>query len=451
MTRRDPRGNPVSTDSTAALEASEHGLWRMMSFYGTPLDDLDTAIAADPAWPLPRLMKAGFLLGLTEPSLAAEATLLLDGVSSTARGNEREQRHLAALRHLEAGDWSGAADAWGGILGDHPRDALALQWANLFDFHRGDARLLHDRVAAALPSWPEDDALHPYALALQAFGLEETGRYAEAEVAGRRALAGAARVPWAIHAVAHVMEMQGRHEEGARWMADWRRHWGAQPGDGSLGAGAEPNGFAGHLGWHEALFALEGLDVDTARRCFDDYLDASRIEITLQRVDAASLLWRLDLLGAGVGDRWRALLAGWPLDDASAGHSLFNDAHATLALIGAGETARARAWIARSLEGAAQRSGWNAELSREIGAPLLRGLLAFGEGRFGEATETIAPLRGRLSRIGGSHAQRDVVEQTLLAAAVRGGDRAAARALHEARTRAKPDTPLSEWWARSLR
>src|SRR5664279_2629041 len=400
MTRRDPRGNAVSTDSAVALDASERALWRMMSFYGTPIEDLEAALRADPSWLLPRVMKAGFLLGLTEPSLHAEATAALaDAAASATHANERERAHLDAVQRLAAGDWTGAAERWGDILRAHPRDALALQWAHLFDFHRGDAAALLHRAEAVLPAWPDDDPLHPYVLALHAFGLEESGQLAEAEATGRRALAGTARVPWAIHAVAHVMEMQGRHEEGARWMADWRRDWGARAGDGT---GADPNGFAGHLGWHEALFALEGLDTDTALRRFDDYLDATHIEITLQRVDAASLLWRLHLLDVDVGARWQALLAGWPLDADVAGHSVFNDAHATMALIGAGEIARARDWVALCIDAAESRSGWNHDLSGEVGAPLLRGLLAFGTGDFGSAAAKIAPLRETLARIGGS-------------------------------------------------
>jgi len=241
--------------------------------------------------------------------------------------------------------------------------------------------------------------------------------------------------------------MQGRHEEGARWMGQWRRHWDARKDDGS---GGEPNGFVGHLGWHEALFALESLDTETALRIFDDYLDAGRIEITLQRVDAAALLWRLRLLGADVGDRWQQLIAAWPLDAATAGHSVFNDAHATLALIGAGAPDRARDWVALSIDAAERRAGWNGDVSRELGAPLLRGLLAFGTGDPAAAAATIAPLRARLARIGGSHAQRDVVEQTLLAAAASGADRVAGRALLAQRICAKPATPLSEWWSRAL-
>jgi len=449
MNRFDPRGNPVSTASAAALDASERALWRMMSFYGTPLADLDAALAADPRWPLPLLMKAGFLLSLTEASLIGAADALLDEAARLDLGDDRERDHLVALRRLAAGDAVGAGEGWQDVLRRHPRDALALQWLHLLDFYRGDASQLLGHVEAALPAWRDDDPLHPYVLALHAFGLEESGRYDEAEAAGRQALAGAARVPWAIHAVAHVMEMQGRHEEGARWMGRWRRDWGARDGEGD-GAAPEPNGFAGHLGWHEALFALEGLDTATALRVFDDYLDASRIEITLQRVDAAALLWRLRLLGADVGDRWNRLLVAWPLDSATAGRSVFNDAHATMALIGAGSPAQAQEWVALCIDEAERRAGWNREVSRELGAPLMHGLLAFGAGDFTAAAAAMAPLRQRLARIGGSHAQRDVVEQTLLAAAAHGADRDAGRALLAARTRAKPATPLSEWWSRAL-
>jgi hypothetical protein len=233
--------------------------------------------------------------------------------------------------------------------------------------------------------------------------------------------------------------MKGRHEEGRRWMATWRAHWG------------EGNGFAGHLGWHEALFALESRDHAGALAAFDAYLRAEANEITLQRVDAASMLWRLQLHGADVGERWRALLARWPVDDADgAGHSAFNDLHVLLALLGAGEHRRAEAWAARAIQAAAARPGWNREVMAELGVPLLHGVLAFGAGRHDEATQQLAPLRQRLARVGGSHAQRDVVDQTLLAAAVRGSDRSVGRALLAQRLRERPPTPLSEWWARGL-
>ena len=240
-----------------------------------------------------------------------------------------------------------------------------------------------------------------------------------------------ARVPWAIHAVAHVMEMQGRHAEGAVWMAIWRPFWGVG------------NGFAAHLGWHEALFALEARDHAKALELFDLYLDAEANEITLQRVDAASLLWRLALHGADVGDRWQRLLAGWALSDPSAtGGSAFNDLHALLALLGAGE--RGAGALDERVAGRADRSGpWNREVSRSVATPLMQGLVAFAEGRFADAARLLQPLRGAAgARLGGSHAQRDVIDQTLLAAAARGGARRSRPRLLAERARARANTPL---------
>ena len=440
----DAHGNAVSTASRGALESSERALWRMMSFYGAPTDDLDAAVAADPAWSLPHAMKAGFLLGLTEPSLRGDALAALAVAERLTGGaNERERAHLVALRLLAAGDWAGAGAAWNALLVDNPRDALALQWGHLFDFYRGDAAMLRQRVARVLPEWSDDFPLHPYVLGLYAFGLEESNLHGEAEAVGRHALAGTARVPWAIHAVAHVMEMQGRHEDGRRWMAHRRADWGAL--DGEL-----RNGFAGHLGWHEALFALESLDHAGALTAYDAFLPADAHEITLQRVDAASLLWRFDLLGVEVGPRWQALVAGWPLGDEAAGQSAFNDVHALIALIGAGESRRARAWVAAATAAGAAGAGWNRAVMGRLGAPLMHGLVAFGQGRFDAAADALVALRDGAALLGGSHAQRDVIEQTLLSACARGSRHALGRALYNERSMARPATPLRDWWAHRL-
>jgi hypothetical protein len=441
----DPRGNPVSAVSAQALEASERALWRMMSFYGTPIDDLDAAIAAEPAWPLPRLMKAGFLLSLTEPSVVDDARALVASVpdSGEGSGNARERAHRAALVRLAAGDWAGAADAWSAILREHPRDALALQWAHLFDFYRGDLAQLAGRVAPLLAGWPVDDPLHPYVLALHAFGLEESGRYAEAEATGRRALAADARVPWAIHAVAHVMEMQGRHDEGLDWMAARRSHWGAHDtSDGGPGRTASPATSAG------------------TRRCSRSRRSRSRARSRSSTTTSTS-----------AGSRSRCS-ASTPHRCSGASRS----SAATSAIAGvrsspAGgstrrpraircSTTRTRRWRssapATSCErasGSRSRSprpsgkgGWNGAVARTIGAPLLHGIVDFGVGDFDRATERIASTRAALISFGGSRAQRDVVDQTLLAAAAQGRDKSVGSALVAERLNTKPQTPLTEHW-----
>ncbi len=443
MGHRDIRGNPCSSASASAREAADRALWRMMAFYDTPLADLDEAAAADPGWCLPPLMKAGFLLSLTEPGLQAEAAAHLAQARALAgEATPRERAHLEATQRVLDGRWAEALAVWDTLLTEYPRDALALQWAHLWDFYRGDANALRLRPARVLPEWDEADPLYPCLLALWAFGLEECNLHPQAEEAGRRALALDPRVPWAVHAVAHVMEMQGRFEDGSNWLRQTQPQW------------ADGNGFACHLWWHKALFRLEALDLAGALRLVDTHFSGEALQITLNRVDAAALLWRLHLLGQDVSAHARALADGWPSDDSHAGHYAFNDLHRVLALVAAGEGARAEAWTARCAEralAAGDAGHGNHPVAREVGLPLMRGLLALARGDADAAVDLMAPVRARSARFGGSHAQRDLIDQTLLAAAAAGRRTSLGRALLNERLMAKPTTPLTRHWAGRLR
>jgi len=426
----DRRGNPVSTASGAALEHAETALWRMMSFFDAPVADIDAALAADPRWMLPHVMRAGFLLTLTEPSLMPPVhEALAQAETLTAAATGRERAHLDAARRCAGGDWSGACEAWGRILADHPRDLYALQWAHLFDFYRGDAAQLKARPEATLRALPADDPLRPYVLGMHAFGLEESGELSMAEAVGREAVTSTAKVPWATHAVAHVMEMQGRHEDGLRWLTEREADW------------SQGNGFAGHHWWHRALFHLEGMDLPAALALYDAQLASDKVTLTLQRLDGAALLWRIHLLGGDVGSRWDDAARGWDLSATPAGHSAFNDLHALMVLIGQGRHADAQGLVAAAQAQADASRASNAAMSREVGLPLMRGLLAWSQGRLDEAAAQIAPARRIAHLFGGSHAQRDLITQTLLAC---GTDVLAERAQTPA------DTPLTQYWRARL-
>ena len=442
MSYPDVRGNPCSSPSRSARAAAEQALWRMMSFYGTPLADLDEAIAADPAWLLPHVMKAGFLLGLTEAAHDADVeTHLARAHALSTQATARERGHLEAVQMVAQGRWHAACRVWDELLIEHPLDALALRWVQLWDFYRGDAAGLRQRPARVLPLWDEADPLFPHVLSLHAFGLEENNLYPQAEEAGRRALAADARVPWAVHAVAHVMEMQGRFEEGSAWLRTHQAAW------------AEGNGFAAHLWWHKSLFRLEAMDLNGVLRLVDSHLSGEALQVTLQRVDAAAMLWRLHLLGQDISGQGKALLQGWQLPDSEAGHYAFNDVHAVMAMLTAGQMQRAEAWVARCAEralGAEDARRANHSMAREVGLPLMRGLLAFGRGDFDGAANLIYPVRGGAQRLGGSHAQRDLIDQTLLAAASQGHRRNLGRALINERCMAKPMTPLTRHWSERL-
>ena len=438
----DLRGCPTGSDVPAAREAAEQALWRMMSFYDVPLADLDTAAAHDPGWALPHVMKAGFLASLTEPGVLAEAAAHLATARALTRdAPAREQRHLEAVQQVLDGRWQAACRTWDELLLEHPTDALALQWAHLWDFYRGDSPQLRLRPARALPAWAEGDPLRPLVMGLYAFGLEENNLYAQAEDAAREALAIDARGPWAVHAVAHVMEMQGRHEEGGVWLRQHQAAW------------AEGNGFACHLWWHKALFRLEALDTAGVLRLMDTHLSGAALQITLNRVDAASMLWRLHLLGEDVSALAAAVADGWDTAEAACGYYAFNDVHHVLALLAAGRVAAAEGWAARCAARAldaedARRS--NHPMAREVGLPLMRALIAHARGAHDEAAAALYAVRGAAQRFGGSHAQRDLIDLSLLTAAARGSRRDIGRALINERRLAKPVTPLTRHWIEQM-
>jgi hypothetical protein len=445
MTPRDVRGLPCSSASEEARAACEQALWRMMSFYDLPLADLDRAIEADPSWAMPHIMKAGFLASLTEPGLLPEARAhWAQGEARAGTAHPRERAHVQAVQELLAGRWHAACRIWDDQLVLYPRDALALQWAHLWDLYRGDVAQLRGRAARALPEWEEGDPLRPLVMGLYAFGLEENQLYGAAEDLGRRALELDPRGPWAIHAVAHVMEMQGRFEEGSAWLRQQKGHW------------AEGNGFACHLWWHKALFRLEALDVAGVLRIVDAHLSGPAVPATLHRVDAAAMLWRLHLLQEDVSSAAAQLAQDWPADGNEAGHYAFNDVHRVLAWLAAGRVDAAEAWVARCAATAMQAEDAaraNHALARDVGLPLMRGLLAFARGQFAKACGQIYAVRGSAQRLGGSHAQRDLIDLTVLAAAAAAGGldhQALGRALLNERVAGKGFTPLARHWQERL-
>jgi len=155
-------------------------------------------------------------------------------------------------------------------------------------------------------------------------------------------------------------------------------------------------------------------------------------------VDASALLWRLHLRGVDVGQRWNLVADGWQADKPDGAYP-FNDVHAMLAFAGAGRDEAARELLARQGTAAFEGPGDGPMMLREIGSPATLAIRAFGEGRFGDCVELLRPVRNRAARFGGSHAQRDLLDQTLIEAARRDGQLALVDALEAERGYAKPE------------
>jgi hypothetical protein len=145
-------------------------------------------------------------------------------------------------------------------------------------------------------------------------------------------------------------------------------------------------------------------------------------DVALELLDATALLWRLQLEGISVGDRWPPLAQAWTRMLAP-GFYPFNDMHAIMAYVGVGDLARA-AEVVTALErvvaeGDRATTGW--QMTSAVGLPVCRSLLHFGRGRYPQVLDELLPIRTRVHEFGGSHAQRDAVERTLLEAAIRAG------------------------------
>lgn len=429
MNTFDHAGNPVSPADSTALERYARALHEFQCYRGDPVASIDAALQSQPDFVMGRALHAWlFLLG-TEPEGIAVAC------ADTARAaalapNRRERAHLDAIEHFAAGRWQSAGRVLEDIAIEWPRDALALQAGHLVDFYRGDARMLRDRIARALPAWDPAEPGYHALLGMHAFGYEESGDFRRAESVGRRALELEPADSWAHHAVAHVLEMEGRSAEGITWMREREPHW------------AVDNFFAVHNWWHLALFHLDRDEIDETLALFDGPIHGARSPLMLDLVDASALLWRLHVLDIDVGERWRSVAECWR-SAGRAGRYAFNDLHALMACIGADQRAMAQDWLGAQDHLDATTIGDHATITATIGAPLMRAIADLDGGRPAAATEALRTVRPIAHGFGGSHAQRDVLDLTLVAAALRAEQVPLARALINERLARKPASAIN--------
>ena len=210
MMLKDSRGVPVSTTNKMSLACLEQAGELFNGYFNDPLAVIDAGLAEDPDFVMGHCFRAGMLATVNEKAVLPEVRKSLAAAKALAgKANDRERRHMAAAEAWVDGELARAAQLYGGILIDYPRDLHALQVAHQADFFLGQSTLLRDRVARVLPDWDVTTPGFGFVLGMHAFGLEEMGDYARAEERARAALAINRRDPWAVHAAAHVMEMQG--------------------------------------------------------------------------------------------------------------------------------------------------------------------------------------------------------------------------------------------------
>lgn len=433
----------MASDSPSARGAGQKeylatALDEYLSWTGDPLATLQAGQDDDSSFGLGTVLGGVLRILSGEPGDAASVSQALrDAESQLSSLTPRERTHLDAFRSWRQGDSRAAARKWEEILLDEPTDLWALRFAHDTYFYLGDSANLRDSIARVLPAWPEDYPHYGYLLGMHAFGLEESGDYVRAEQAGRNAVERNPADTWAIHAVAHVLEMQGRTIEGIGWLSDLKDHW------------VPAAGLAIHQWWHLALYLIERGRFDDVLDTYDERIRAGKSGVLLDLVDAAALLWRLKLIGIDVGKRWDELTAHWyvHLDE----HVLlFNDLHISLVASGLGDQETLQRQHGSLNAYIQSRAGINRDISAQLAAPLQQAIAAFGAGDFARTVDLLWPVRYDIRRIGGSHAQRDLFNQTLIVAAIKAGRSKLARALLAERQALKPNSRLTRSYQADL-
>ena len=328
-------------------------------------------------------MKAGFLASLTEASLLPEANAHLDAARalSAAQTPARERGHIEAVQQVAGRPLGRRLPYLGRVCCiDHPRDALALQWAQLWDFYRGDAVALRARARRArCPSGTSTTRCSAHVLALRAFGLGENhlhGRRPRRPAAARsRSIP---RAPWAVHSVAHVMDMQGRFDDGAAWLRQHQHGMGRRQRLGHATCGGTPRCFA----WKALDIAGDAargrwppqrpstLQIGAApRRC-----GVPAVAAAVCSAPTSSSAARRCKPAGTVQGRWRSR----PLQPSMT-------CMPCCRCCCAGDLPGAERWVARCAErrhGRRRRAtATTTQLPREVGQPLARGLVAFARER----------------------------------------------------------------------
>ena len=396
----DARDCAVSGATPRALELYEQAVAAFLCNRGAPLTTAREAALEAPGFVAARQLEAWLLLCGRNPRDAASAARLCNALAPLAM-NARERAHAAALAAALDRDVPRASRLLTSLTVQVPHDVVALAVAGTLDHLVGDTASYARRAARALAEWTPGMPGYHAVIAMQAFALEESGEYGRAEEAARGALD---REPFdlrAHHAIAHVHEMRGDPDAGIRWMGERSAYWSV---DGPA---------ATHHWWHLALFHLERGDQAHALRVYDRRIAARPQQIS-ELIDASGLLWRLELAGAAPGARWQALADRWAphADDA---YCPFNDLHAMMAFAGAGREDLAQVLLAATTRTVA-RAGIVGAMARLVSVPASRAIHAFGRGDYALAERLLRALPPVSNRIGGSHAQRDVLEVTRFAA-----------------------------------
>jgi len=424
MSCRDPYGYALSTGVEAA-DAYSRGLGDLLRLRTGAVEGIAQSIAHDPAFALGHAALA--LLGHEMCAPVDVAARLHDAELHAARCAARERSHVHAVVSHVRGDSGPLVQH----LRAYPRDALLLSTAVPTIAFAGVTEVPQEAwaiVERAIPAYGDDW----WFTGLLAFVRQEQRRFDEAMELSCRSLAEEPGAGHSAHARAHAHYETGDHEAGLAWMDGW-----------VTGDGAAIESLT-HFSWHAALHELSLGDLTAVRRRYDAQLRPEQGLGCRALVDTGSLLfrWAITPGAAGVpGPDDVAAAAGRDVLERPATPFLAMHSAVTLLALGDREALRSLArWAARHPH----------PTQREVVAPLVQALVRLHDGRCSEAADELGRLWRRVPRLGGSDAQRELVEETRICALLRAGRYDHARRLLDDRLDRRR-SPRDQRWREACR
>ncbi|RDI58025.1 tetratricopeptide repeat protein [Microvirga subterranea] len=433
MSRLDSRGLPLSTTSDLAAERYRHGVDLLLSAWPGAAEALEEAIAADPDFALAHAARARLHAIRSEPT-KAQARIAAAGEIVARRGTERERSHVEILRLAINGHSAQAleralahADTW-------PRDVLILSLPlGAFGLFAFSGMADHDRARVDLCERHARhfDADDWWFLTYRGWAHAENGNVSHGRALTQRGFDLRRNNANAAHALSHAMYEGGAHEDAERLIAEWL------PGYDRSGT------LQGHIAWHAALGALERSDPEHALAIYADYIQPSVTAGMPVNVvsDTASFLWRLKAYGhdvpAGLWDDAAAYSRGY---FQKAGFA-FADVHMALIAAATGE----KAAVEERVKALTSLTEAGALAAGPVVPAICRAALAFAEENYAACARILEPVAAEVVRIGGSGAQREMMEDMLLLALMRSGEAAKARALLDRRLHRRPSLRDARW------
>ena len=431
---KDRYGLPISTNSIAAANYLVEGLDLALEQNFEPERKFQQAVEADEGF---ALAYVGLAYSRMVGARPVDARKFVQLAKSLAPGTTRREQQQIEIIDL----WiNGKGSESLGLIREHlvefPRDMLMVRIAQRL-YILGCSSVgagvgnypkeLFALMKSVAPEYGDDWAFQGQ----YSFAHHENGLLDDALDMAERSLNQRPTNAVASHSIAHVYFERGDASGGNEFLASWL------PGFDDRAP------YHVHLSWHLALFELAMGHYQRALEVYDTGIRPSVVaKSAISLTDSASLMWRLQIYGAAAPPGLMSELSIQAAPAAEQPGPAFRDSHAALAFAVASDEQS----MARMMDGLRAAASNGDRLVEEVTLPLVQGISAFVHQDYGEAIRLMEPLFSldarydQLARVGGSHAQREVFEDTLTEAYLRSGqsDKAEEIIGHRLRRRESP-------------